>query len=386
MNQGTSSDASGLSQAGSGSGASRPAVRGGICPYCGDISASDVRCDKCNGPLDALSRQATQNDMGPWFIRDESQPFKPGCSYGRIREMTVKGRIGPATVLRGPSTRQFWMPARRVPGVANLLGVCHSCQQPVRGEDAACPHCHADFRTTQDRQMLGIAPAHYIPGRPAPEAHAVSAAAVDVARSPSNAAVVEAGVGGPGVVEARVGGPGVGGGQSDASEWAAAARRRGLLAAVLAVALGGTIAIGVLAAADVVYDIGLGIRARVVGNDGNGERGGDGAAGAAKRDEKSQAGEMTLDDEAKRVGSAPVSGSSPEGAGAERKKSEERVQTTDGAIGAKDGETTPRAPREEGGTSAETLRKDTMDPGGPVSPSAHSGLNVWDSRTLRGLR
>jgi hypothetical protein len=351
---------------------SRTLPRGGICPYCGDVSMSDVRCDKCNGPLDALSRQATQNDMGPWFIRDEAQPFRPGCSFSRVREMTLKGRIGPATVLRGPSTRQFWMPARRVPGVANLLGVCHSCQQPVRAEDSACPHCHAEFRPPQDRQSLGIAPAHFIPGRPAPEAAASTQnvpSGSEIASSGSALSAVDTDGSSP----------------LTAEEWAASSRRRGMLACVLAIALAGTIVVGVLAVADIVYDFGLGVRARVVGSASGTVPTAVGTLPSATQTKKG----VIAPPQAMEPSVAPASVSSPAATTSERNEyggldqnppkrdPESRPANEDG---------TPPGPRSDGGTKANTLRTESMEPGGPGSASSQSGTPVWDPRTFRGLR
>lgn len=145
-----------------------------LCPYCGEVSTDPARCTHCKGLFEPLSRQASQNSMGPWFIRDPAHPFLPGCSYETLRMLVKRGRVTGGTVLRGPSTRQFWMFARRVPSVANLLGVCHSCQAAVAAEDAECPYCHADFRPDTDRQVLGLSEVRLLPGQAAPEAIAAS--------------------------------------------------------------------------------------------------------------------------------------------------------------------------------------------------------------------
>lgn len=158
----------------------KPPTPNFVCPFCGSTTPDQPRCAHCSGPLDPLSRQATQNAMGPWFVRDEQQPFRPGCSYETILTMVVRGKIHADTILRGPSTSQFWYPARRVPGIAHRLasgGVCHSCQQPVTTE-SECPRCHAVFHADPDRQFLGLMPVRAIPGTPspAPEVRAASQA------------------------------------------------------------------------------------------------------------------------------------------------------------------------------------------------------------------
>jgi hypothetical protein len=136
----------------------------GVCPYCGERSASAVACERCQGLFEPLSKQATQNAMGPWFVRDEQQPFRPGCSYATVRSMALRGKVKPETVLRGPSTRQFWMLASRVPGIGHLFGACHSCEVSVGPSAGQCPSCGASFAVDDDRQFLGLAPARDVPG------------------------------------------------------------------------------------------------------------------------------------------------------------------------------------------------------------------------------
>lgn len=154
-----------------------PKPRLSVCPYCGAASGSTERCDRCRGPFDPLSRQATQNAMGPWFIRDEKNPFRPGCSYQTLVDMIERGKVTAGTVIRGPSSLQFWTVARRCPGVAHRLGVCHNCQRPVGASDAECPSCGAGFRVDSSRQHLGLGEVRYVPGRAAPVARRESGAA-----------------------------------------------------------------------------------------------------------------------------------------------------------------------------------------------------------------
>jgi hypothetical protein len=119
--------------------------------------------------MDPLSRQASQNAMGPWFIRDEAAPFRPGCSYETLQGLIAKGRVSAASVLRGPSTRQFWTRATSVPGVAHLLGECHACHGPAEAGEANCRRCGASFDSQTDRQAMGLAPVRLLPGHAAAE-------------------------------------------------------------------------------------------------------------------------------------------------------------------------------------------------------------------------
>ncbi|MFM9996731.1 MAG: hypothetical protein ACKVU4_13140 [Phycisphaerales bacterium] len=161
-----------------------PQPRGVLCPFCGEVSPDVRQCRGCRAFLDPLSRQATQNEMGPWAIRDQAQPFRPGCSYTTVRRLVERGKIGPMTVIRGPTTRQAWSFAGRTPSVANLLGVCHNCRKTVNPDDPACPSCGASFAPETDRQRLGLAPVHLLPGQASPEAIASAAAAERADRAP----------------------------------------------------------------------------------------------------------------------------------------------------------------------------------------------------------
>lgn len=143
-----------------------PAV---LCPYCGEVSPEPRRCARCGGYFDPLSRQASQNGMGPWFIRDPANPFRPGCSWDTLRELIRRGKVTPDTVIRGPTTHQFWTFAGRAPSVANLLGLCHNCRGSAGAEEFSCRKCGASFTPDTDRQHLGLAPIHLLPGQAAPE-------------------------------------------------------------------------------------------------------------------------------------------------------------------------------------------------------------------------
>ncbi|MDF1808448.1 MAG: hypothetical protein P1U42_02000 [Phycisphaerales bacterium] len=152
-----------------------PSLRSIVCPFCGMITPDTGRCHSCLGRFDPLSRQATQNQMGPWSIRDDRSPHRPGCSYETIKRLVEQGKITQDTIIRGPSTRQFWMLAKHSPGVGHLLGVCHSCHVPVQPDGFACPNCHASFVGERDRQHLGLGPSRPLPGQGLPEVLALRA-------------------------------------------------------------------------------------------------------------------------------------------------------------------------------------------------------------------
>jgi hypothetical protein len=127
-----------------------------LCPYCGHTQPAGDRCAECRGLFEPLSRHATQIAMGPWFIRDKAQPFRPGCSYEVLVKQVEAGRIKPTTVLRGPTTRQFWSVARNVPGVAHLLGYCYRCGAKVKPDAMSCRECFEQFHEPRERNELGL--------------------------------------------------------------------------------------------------------------------------------------------------------------------------------------------------------------------------------------
>jgi len=127
-----------------------------LCPFCGHAQAKADRCTDCDGQFDMLSRRATQIRMGPWFIRDKANPFRPGVSYPVLVEMIEQGHVKPTTVLRGPTTRQFWSIARNVPGVSYLVGYCHDCHKHVSRTDRKCSDCGAAFHSVKLRNELGL--------------------------------------------------------------------------------------------------------------------------------------------------------------------------------------------------------------------------------------
>jgi predicted RNA-binding Zn-ribbon protein involved in translation (DUF1610 family) len=178
-----------------------------LCPYCGEVSADPRRCEVCRGFFDPLSRQATQNAMGPWFIRDGESPFRPGCSIETLRDLIRRGKVTRDTIIRGPGTKQFWNFAGRTPSIANLLGLCHNCRATAKPDDYSCKSCGAVFSPDPDRQHLGLAPVHILPGEASPEMVAAASldtpAPVPVPASPSPAdhAGPVAAVGRPATIE-----------------------------------------------------------------------------------------------------------------------------------------------------------------------------------------
>lgn len=137
-----------------------------VCPYCGDAQPAAERCRACGGRFDPMSRRATHNEMGPWFVRSPDRTYLPGCSYERMLRLIELGEITRYSVVRGPTTRQLWTVAKRVPGLAHLLGTCHECGERVDPAETHCTHCGVAFGAYLDRDWLGLPEVRPLPGEP----------------------------------------------------------------------------------------------------------------------------------------------------------------------------------------------------------------------------
>lgn len=128
-----------------------------VCPYCGHRERANAEeCSECRGLFEPLSRIATQNAMGPWQLRDEANPFRPGCSIETLRALISRGKLTRETVLRGPATKQFWKRAGEIRGVSHFLGLCYSCKGSANAKDHFCRSCGASFVAESDRNWLGL--------------------------------------------------------------------------------------------------------------------------------------------------------------------------------------------------------------------------------------
>jgi len=83
--------------------------------------------------------------------------------------MIKSGSVGPESVVRGPTTRQFWTLAKHTPGVANRLGLCHNCGKEAGADDFSCGGCGAVFTIEPDRQFLGLGPVRDLSSTPMSE-------------------------------------------------------------------------------------------------------------------------------------------------------------------------------------------------------------------------
>ncbi len=126
-----------------------------MCPGCGHSPTLSNRCDMCKVVFSPPTK-ATQFDLGPWYIRDIDAHFQHGVSYAALKRLVEEKLIDGGTILRGPSTHQFYHRADETPGVAHLLGKCHECGKSVETNDTLCIHCEEPFEFSFDDNRLGL--------------------------------------------------------------------------------------------------------------------------------------------------------------------------------------------------------------------------------------
>ncbi|MEE2912763.1 MAG: hypothetical protein VX436_03055 [Planctomycetota bacterium] len=127
-----------------------------VCPICGETQRETSVCCSCETSLDPNGLLHAEGAVGPWWVRNEEQPFCPGMTYDHIVAMARKGEFERHSLVRGPTTRQLWTVARHVPGIAHILGRCHKCDAHVSPKTRPCPECKAPFLAYRDRNNLGL--------------------------------------------------------------------------------------------------------------------------------------------------------------------------------------------------------------------------------------
>jgi len=138
-------DIGGLESPHSSSGAQqiRRALRGKhVCPFCGTQRDSDVgACMHCSLEDTPTTRSATRGKLGPWYVLQSRNPSAPGMNFATLMVLVQKGRVTARSVLRGPTTGQFWRHAAKVKGVSREFGLCWNCGGDVLKNARACASC-----------------------------------------------------------------------------------------------------------------------------------------------------------------------------------------------------------------------------------------------------
>ena len=127
-----------------------------VCPICGETQPETKVCRVCSTLLEPDGLLLAEGGFGPWWVRNEELLFRPGITFEQLADLAKNGKIDLQTIVRGPTTRQLWKVARRVQGIAHLLGRCHRCGEHVQPTDLACSACESPFLKYTDRNNLGL--------------------------------------------------------------------------------------------------------------------------------------------------------------------------------------------------------------------------------------
>lgn len=120
---------------------SPPARR--LCPFCGTVNERDaaVACSKCGMEDTPATRDATRARIGPWHVLQSRNPAAPGMKFSTLLSLIRKGQVTQRSIVRGPTTSQFWTVAARVKGLSREFGVCYQCSGQIESTANICPHC-----------------------------------------------------------------------------------------------------------------------------------------------------------------------------------------------------------------------------------------------------
>ena len=119
-----------------------------VCPYCGSVNDrphhdyDNAACPKCTMADTPATRQATRARLGPWFVRQNRNPAAPGMKFDTLMGLVTRGQVTAQSVVRGPTTGQFWRFAAQVKGLSREFGVCYNCATPIDKAATICPQCN----------------------------------------------------------------------------------------------------------------------------------------------------------------------------------------------------------------------------------------------------
>jgi len=121
----------------------RKALRGKhVCPFCGTQRETDVgACLHCSLEDTPTTRSATRGKLGPWYVLQSRNPSAPGMNFATLMTLVQKGKVTARSVLRGPTTGQFWRHAAKVKGVSREFALCWNCGGDIAKNARACPSC-----------------------------------------------------------------------------------------------------------------------------------------------------------------------------------------------------------------------------------------------------
>jgi hypothetical protein len=120
------------------------------CVSCGELVPRDATtCSECGQDLSPEMIAKMQSHAGPWYVHEHVRPF-PGVTLERLIRQARRGILTTTTIVRGPTTHHQWRFAGETPGLAQHLGVCWHCQDPVTLDHAYCLSCGVHLGTTPE--------------------------------------------------------------------------------------------------------------------------------------------------------------------------------------------------------------------------------------------
>lgn len=125
------------------------------CPFCGALLREDaMQCPRCRLAQDEATVEKVRRISGPWQVLNSRLPTGPGVDWPKLARMVKGGKIYPHSIVRGPSTGNLWRLARNTPGLAELLGVCPTCNATAAPHHARCNHCGGALQFDPPQPML----------------------------------------------------------------------------------------------------------------------------------------------------------------------------------------------------------------------------------------
>jgi hypothetical protein len=126
-----------------------------VCPFCGTAGdKSEGPCARCLLENTPQTRQSTRWRLGPWYVLQSRNPAAPGMKYTTLLALIRKGQVNARSVIRGPTTQQFWRFAGRTKGISREFGICWSCGGAVQVTASACPGCNKSQELPPNPDLL----------------------------------------------------------------------------------------------------------------------------------------------------------------------------------------------------------------------------------------
>lgn len=124
--------------------ADAPPVESVVCPFCAHVrTESTGSCPKCTMEDTPTTRRSTGERIGPWFVLQRKNPTAPGLRLSVLLTLARRGHVTAKSIVRGPTTGQFWRYASQVKGLSRVFGTCWHCGSSVSPDATNCPRCRS---------------------------------------------------------------------------------------------------------------------------------------------------------------------------------------------------------------------------------------------------